>query len=239
VLWLDETYDELNYRAVTAIHVAANASALIVAGSAGASRLGRQVFDQAAQRRASIIVIALEQSDLAELAGRQPHGIHLRGAAADLVPMVVAELAHMADVDYPARGSERGSARDAAVPETILRVGFEGGCMTIQGWQGDDGRGRFRFSADCSTFADLAPGEFTPDELRRNGEWTFEFERVLEELDRQHPWARLSPIQVHPEFSDRILEAVRSRLSTSGDRRGYRSSLERWQRACAETRSLR
>jgi hypothetical protein len=233
VLWLDETYDEVNYRADTARNTAANASALIVAGSAGVSRLGREVFERAAQRRVPIIVITPEPNELSEFASAQPHGIHLRGFAAELLPPMMDELATAAGVSYCEREADRHPIGHICAPETILTIGAEGVCMTLQGWHGDDGRWQFRIEVDASTFVHLAPGEFAADELRRKGKWVDDVERALRELDEVASWPCLLPLQVHPDFSERILDAVQTRLSASGELRSRRSNLERWRRACA------
>jgi hypothetical protein len=236
VLWLDEKYDEPNYCADTALHAAANASALIVAGSAGVAALTRQIVERVVRRRVPIIVITSELNDLATLAARQPRGIHLRGVAAELVPVVVEELAKAAGVSEPAGGDATRRRRSTAAPERILEVGAEGGCMTLQGRQEEDGRWLFQVNVDASTLAELMPEEFTASELRRDGEWVYDFERALQDLDRSACWELLVPMRVHPEFSDRILEAVRSRLSSSCASRDLRSRLGRWQAVCAARR---
>lgn len=232
VLWLDETYDELNYRADTALGTAGKASALIVAGAAGVSAIGRQVVERCVERRVPIIVITPELSEIAELATRQSQGVHLTGTAAQVVPTLVTELAEAAGVSERL-DAEPDSVRDVVAPETILAVGAEGGCTTLQGWQGPDGHWRFRVNADASTFAEFMPDEFTPGQLRRDGEWVVGFERALQALDRDVPWAQLSPVRVHPEFTERILRAVRIRVEAGSRARARRAILERWQLACS------
>jgi hypothetical protein len=108
--------------------------------------------------------------------------------------------------------------------------------MTLMGSQDDDGRWRFRVDVDASTFAEFMPEEFSADELRRNGAWVYGFEAALLELDQEVPWAQLSPILVHPEFADRIIEAVRSRLHSGDVTHHARWKLERWMEVCAARR---
>jgi NAD-dependent deacetylase len=234
VLWLDETYDESNYRADTALQAAATASALIVVGSAGAGQLSRQVFERVAERRVPVIVVTPELNDLARMAARLPAGIHLRGTASDIVPMLVEDLAKAAGLAEPTAGRHRG--RDRPVEETILKVGAEGGCMTLIGRQSDDGRWRFRVNVDASTFAEFMPDEFSADQLRRDGEWIDGFDAALEAFDQEVPWAQLSPIRVHPEFAGRVIEAVRNRLRSSDVTDHTQWKLERWTEVCAGRR---
>jgi NAD-dependent deacetylase len=111
VLWLDETYDESNYRADTALQAAATASALIVIGSAGAGQLTRQVFERVAERRVPVIVVTPELNDFARMATRLPAGMHLNGAAGELVPTLVEELAKATGVHERGNGRRGGRGR--------------------------------------------------------------------------------------------------------------------------------
>ena len=56
-------------------------------------------------------------------------------------------------------------------------------------------------------------------------------------LDR-YPWARLHPMEVHPEFVERLRAAVAERLARISDRRERERAREKWERVlnAAESR---
>jgi NAD-dependent deacetylase len=229
VLWLDETYDEANHRYESALRAATSASALIVVGSSATSTLSRQVCERIIERRVPLIVITQEWNTVAREAAGIPSGIHLRGAAAQLLPPLVEELSRA--IGGRAQNAI-GAIRDrsaAGVAETILQVGAEGGSMTLTGILDGQGSWRFRLGVDCSTFAAIAPDEFTADELKWDGGWLTDFEEALKELDRETPWARLHPLRIHPAFATRILDAVRVRLNDGGSDDRTRFAYEVWQ----------
>jgi hypothetical protein len=105
----------------------------------------------------------------------------------------------------------------------ILKIGVEGGSITVTGSRSGDGW-RFAVHVRDST-PDLLDEPVEPRPPKMVASWG----DLLEILDR-YPWARLFPMEVHPEFRRAVLEAVVQRLSTP-DERGFRA-LNRWKEAC-------
>ena len=68
------------------------------------------------------------------------------------------------------------------------------------------------------------PGEPPLDSL----EWVDGWEAALGLLDR-YPWARLHPVEVHPEFRERMRVAVEERLADVDSESAERAT-EKWDR---------
>lgn len=85
------------------------------------------------------------------------------------------------------------------INNVILEVVAEGGSIVLYGLQASD---TWRFSLE---FIRVEPddGEALVDS----------WDGALTLLDR-YPWPLLTPVRVHPDFRDRILVAVRERLSS-------------------------
>ncbi len=93
-------------------------------------------------------------------------------------------------------------------PLVVLKVSGEGGAIRpiaqelTTGW-------RYRSSMLDQSLLWLDEGD---SEIRRQSEWVYEWSDALTSLDR-YPWAALHPIEVHRDFADRIMDAVRDRLA--------------------------
>ena len=104
----------------------------------------------------------------------------------------------------------------------ILKVGSEGGSLTIYGLRMKNG---WLFSErvieQTLELTDEPPILAQSEPLR-------EWEPMLQHLNR-YPWHRLYPLQVHPEFGKLVYEAVQERFSSAGD---ADADLRDWQQAC-------
>jgi len=112
----------------------------------------------------------------------------------------------------------------------IVKIGAEGGSLTVLGRKTT--RGTWRFKASMVDESMLLLGEDDDVEVREaSSAWEDSLAAVLTWLDK-YPWARLHPTAVHPEFRREILEAVRSRLAhDSWDDRGSGDrKREQWER---------
>ena len=96
VLWFDEHYDEEHFRFDSSLRAAAQASLLIVIGTAGQTNLPMHVGRLVNARGAPLIVINLEASPFTEMAERGPHGLFLQGTAGEHVPPLMERVAALA-----------------------------------------------------------------------------------------------------------------------------------------------
>jgi hypothetical protein len=109
----------------------------------------------------------------------------------------------------------------------VLSVGAEGGGITLiaqeltTGW-------RYRYTMLDQT--DLWLDEGRP-EVRRKSEWVYEWSDALAELDG-YPWANLRPLEVHPEFADRVLAAAHERLTGANSSLRSGRRLTDWSALC-------
>lgn len=92
VLWFDECYDEPLFRFESALHAARAAPLLVVIGTSGATNLPTQMCETAAGRGIPMIVVDPEDTPFARMALASGFGLHLRGAACDVVPDLVRRL---------------------------------------------------------------------------------------------------------------------------------------------------
>jgi hypothetical protein len=110
--------------------------------------------------------------------------------------------------------------------EVILEVGAEGGSLTLYGARTSDG---WRFSRrvidQTMALLDLDDAGAVDELSAVVGSWP----AALALMDR-YPWHRLCPIEVHPEFRARVLEAVVARLR--GDGEDDPEPLRRWKALC-------
>ena len=94
---------------------------------------------------------------------------------------------------------------------TILKIGAEGGGITLFGSQGADSGWTF-FTTLVDHTPTLLMGEDARDPIRRRTVPIVGWENALAFLDTKYPyWPRLSPIVVHVEFRGAVLAAVRTR----------------------------
>jgi hypothetical protein len=89
--------------------------------------------------------------------------------------------------------------------EVILQLGAEGGSVTLYGMRTERG---WLFSRNVSDWTPELVGE---ERIQHKSPVVDSWEAAVTLLDH-YPWQRLSPLTVHPEFSERIWSAVRERL---------------------------
>jgi hypothetical protein len=94
--------------------------------------------------------------------------------------------------------------------QVILKVGAEGGSITVWGREASMGRWLFAVGTNESAILELLNDEdavtFQPPVLR----WTDSWEEALERLN-SYPWPQLYPLEVHPAFRDRVRDAFQGR----------------------------
>ena len=106
----------------------------------------------------------------------------------------------------------------------ILKVGAEGGGITLiaqelaTGW-------RYRYTM-------LDQTDLWLDEGGSESDWVYEWGDALAALDR-YPWANLLPLEVHPQFAERVLAAARERLTRGDSSSRSRQRLADWSALCS------
>ena len=106
--------------------------------------------------------------------------------------------------------------------EVILQLGAEGGSVTLYGMQTERG---WLFSRNVSDWTPELIGE---ERIQHKSPVVDSWEAAVALLG-QYPWQRLSPLMVHPEFSERIWSAVRDRLERDQASGRY---LDSWRNKC-------
>ncbi|MFP5210053.1 MAG: hypothetical protein ACLGRW_12270 [Acidobacteriota bacterium] len=118
-------------------------------------------------------------------------------------------------IGYYWRPGSRAEKEDGDT-EVILRVGAEGGDVTLVGRQGEGG---WRFSLhvdDCSgEFLDEEDAAGLPRGIQASP-WVHSWPAAVALLDR-YPWTQLSPQAVHPEFREQVGQEVSRRISGGFD----------------------
>jgi hypothetical protein len=92
--------------------------------------------------------------------------------------------------------------------QIILRVGGEGGELTLAGIQ-NEGAWQFRVETDESASNDLLDDEGPIDEVL-DRPWVATWRSALKQLDA-YPWTQLYPLAVHLDFRDRVFKALQTR----------------------------
>ena len=118
------------------------------------------------------------------------------------------------------RGLEK--SLDAPSWQTVLKVGAEGGSVTLYGQPSAQG---WIFNRCVN---DQTPLMLDQGEIRHSTTIVGDWPEALKLLDA-YPWAMLHPIKVHPQFVEQILAAVSQRIEGSG---AQSSRLQRWKRVC-------
>jgi hypothetical protein len=109
------------------------------------------------------------------------------------------------------RKSAAKAEDEAGKPEVIVRVGAEGGDVTVVGSE-VEGVWRFRLQVNESSreFLDEDDAVGPPKETQ-NYPWVHSWPAVLALLDK-YSWAQLCPLAVHPEFRRPVWHEVNRRL---------------------------
>ncbi len=89
VLWFDECYDELLYRAESSLAAATKADTIITVGTAGATNLPHQIVALGVRSGASLIDINPEATPFSEIAEAYPRGAWLRGTSDAELPQLL------------------------------------------------------------------------------------------------------------------------------------------------------
>lgn len=88
--------------------------------------------------------------------------------------------------------------------QVIVEVGSEGGSLTLFGIESPDGW-RFRVETDEAALLDDDEMVEKPDRP-----WVVTWRSALKQLDA-YPWTQLFPLDVHPEFFERVHKALQAR----------------------------
>jgi hypothetical protein len=113
--------------------------------------------------------------------------------------------------------------------EVILKIGAEGGSLTMVGMRAANGC-RFRLVRNESVLRELLNAEDRVGlQFWQQSDWVESLEGALTLLDR-YPWHLLSSLQVHPDFRQQVWAAVEERHRT--DDRSGSDRPDRWHRLC-------
>jgi len=98
------------------------------------------------------------------------------------------------------------------VRETIVEVGGEGGSIMLFQERETGEAWKFRMRTDESAIYDVLSEEDQggPGPAVKESGYVHSFREALALLDR-YPWFRLIPLEVHPEYLDAVVHAVRER----------------------------
>ena len=93
VLWFDEYYDEVHYRATSSLDVAKSASLVVTIGTSGATNLPHQVVATAIQNGAAFVDINPQPNPFSEIAEQLPRGLWMSGPSNETLPIIADALA--------------------------------------------------------------------------------------------------------------------------------------------------
>lgn len=110
--------------------------------------------------------------------------------------------------------------------EVILQIGGEGGDLIIYGVRTPTGWKFFREVVDQSSLM------LDESAIEHRSDVVDNWEGALGLLDR-YQWHRLFPLQVHPEFKERVLQEVKARYQASNGQNLGNYGMERWMRQCS------
>lgn len=118
-------------------------------------------------------------------------------------------------------------------PKIIVRIGAEGGSITLFGYEVSHGDWRFCRAVNDQTPTILPESDGGGSAIKHSSQWVNTWDEGLALLDR-YPWARLRGLEVHPDFRKRVWAAVTERLENrAGSRTLY--SREEWATICGIT----
>ncbi len=109
--------------------------------------------------------------------------------------------------------------------EIIVRVGGEGGDLTLYGARTEDG---WLFSREVVDQAPVFLNE--GDEIRHSSTQTTTWSGALALLNK-YPWQNLYPLEVHSEFRERVLTAVKEFFQKEDG--ANRRRLQNWVEICS------
>jgi hypothetical protein len=111
--------------------------------------------------------------------------------------------------------------------EIIVKVGAEGGDLTLYGARSGNG---WLFSLnvfDCTSLL-LDEDDGGGPAIQHRSSPVISWSDAIALLDR-YPWAKLHPLAVHPEFRKKVWNEAQRRLDHNGDNHG---ALNRWREIC-------
>jgi len=110
--------------------------------------------------------------------------------------------------------------------EVILEVAAEGGGIKLYGRRGEKG---WCFSRNV---IDQTPTLLSESAIKHTSKSVDTWPAALALIDK-YPWHKLVPLTVHPEFRQKVLEAVIARFSSKGDTGSDR--LANWNEICGSS----
>ena len=112
--------------------------------------------------------------------------------------------------------------------DIIVRVGAEGGSLTIEGKHCGDKGWRFRMVRNEEALADFWVDDEDPEDvgLFEQTDYFDSLHEALQLFDEYRGWFNLYVVEVHPEFVDEVLAEVRSRGGETAEAR-WREALDR------------
>lgn len=115
-------------------------------------------------------------------------------------------------------------------PETIVRIGAEGGSIALYGYK--DSKGDWRYACDVNdqTLTFLTEEADAEAAIQHTSAWVNIWQEAMALLD-VYPWARLVGLTVHPEFRDRVWVEVNQRLQEADPDYAERAR-QRWAKVC-------
>lgn len=116
------------------------------------------------------------------------------------------------------------------VNEVVLKVGAEGGDVTLVGRQALNGAWQFARATEDQTEFLLGDADAI---WCSESAWVDGWEAALTLMDR-YPWAMLYPLTVHPEFVDRVRVAIEERLSKREPSPHAEHARDKWERVLGE-----
>jgi len=110
----------------------------------------------------------------------------------------------------------------------ILKVGAEGGGITLYGRRNANQKWEFRRVANDSwVLPDVVLNLYPPTPVPV---WVKTWKEAVTLLDR-NPWTKLVPLSVHSEFREEVLVEVTRRLLAEPSKRNKRQ-MDRWLKVC-------
>jgi hypothetical protein len=111
----------------------------------------------------------------------------------------------------------------------VVEIGAEGGTIKVLG-RTVDGAVQYSVQLRDQTLTFLS-GDEAGTAIRRDSAWTAIWEEALKTLGKW-PWPMLYPMQVHPDYRERVLLEV-ERYRRPDGQPARASAVERWREACS------
>ncbi len=109
--------------------------------------------------------------------------------------------------------------------QLVIKIGGEGGSLSLFACESQT-KPRYVLAIVDQSLLIIGEGDVIEGERGKATSWR----GALRLLDR-YPWGMLYPLKVHPDYRDRVLNAVKRRLAKRDEWYAERS-LERWRAVC-------